>query len=93
MEKSLNSKMNFAYFKEELQKLLVFLPVERPDWEQHLNDLYTEYKSIWYPKYSIEEFAIEWFDGWDTKTHHCMLKSKAIAQRDERVKQGIKPTF
>lgn len=94
MSKSLNSKMHFSHFKDELQKLLVFLPVERPDWDQELNDFYTEYKGEFYPRgYSIEEWANEWFEEYDTTTHHCMLKSKAIKQRDERIKNGIKPKF
>lgn len=85
-------KVTFSSFKKELTSLLVFLPVERPDWEQDLNDFYTEYKENFHPRnYSIEEFANDWFIDWDTKTHHCMLKSKAIANRDERIKNGERP--
>jgi hypothetical protein len=85
--------ITFESFKKELINLLVFSPEpeKRQDWENTLHDYYVEFKEDYFRwKVTVEEWANEYLYGYSIKTHSYMLKSEAIAQRDELKKQGYK---
>lgn len=69
--------MNYEDFKKEFVGYFAFKPVDRPDFEQELNDYYTEYKADpMFKTMTLKDFCEFYFKEWDLKTHHMALMSR-----------------
>lgn len=83
-------KLTLEAFEKELIALLVFAPVSRPNWKVQMKNWYKEYIKLYYPTTSIQKWA-EFSLQNNTMQHNgFMLKSKAIKERDEKIRQGHK---
>lgn len=84
------AKMNFKYFKKQLTNLFVFMPEERPDWEEWMHEWYVTFKECPYHNDDeLEEWANEWFLNHNLKDHSFMLKSIAKKERDRMIAEGL----
>ncbi len=78
-------KNDFEGFKKEFIKYFVFLNGYPEDFNQELNDYYTEFKTM--PGFtSIKEWCEFYFVEWDLSTHYMAL----ITQTKKRTVKSIK---
>ena len=94
--------LNYEQFKKEWKDVMVYKPSDF-DFEQTLNDYYTEYKtSSDYAKgFTVKEWCEFFFSEFDLDKHPYMLKDKALKSKhsnglrkmanESRKMKGMKP--
>lgn len=66
--------MTYKFFKSKIHSMLKDGNLMFD--EQEINDLYTEFKSFWYPRYTVREFIVFWFAEWTIEKNGTELINK-----------------